>query len=91
MWHLILQLLLGLERALPDDSWLASSLFVLGAWFLLATEFFPRLTGPWRDWWLWAGWFLVGVAAYIYLRRMLGKWRAKRAAGQFLTRDREWK
>jgi hypothetical protein len=43
MLHLILQLLLGLERQVPDNSRLASSLLILGAWFLLITEFFPRL------------------------------------------------
>ena len=50
MLHLILQLLLGLERQVPDNSRLASSLLILGAWFLLITEFFPRLAGPWTGW-----------------------------------------
>jgi hypothetical protein len=78
MWHLILQLLLGLERALPDNSRLAGSLFVLGAWLLLAAEFLPSLTGRWRDRVVLVGWCLVGVAAYIYLRGKLNNWKTKK-------------
>jgi hypothetical protein len=84
MLHLILQLLLGLERQVPDNSRLASSLFILGAWFLLIAEFFPRLAGPWRDWLTLAGWFFAGVGVYIYLRRRLWKWKAKRRTAQRL-------
>jgi hypothetical protein len=81
MLYLILQLLLRLEREVPDNSRLAGSLFMLGAWFLLIAEFFPRLAGPWRNWLALAGWFFAGVAVYIYLRRKFGQWKGKRAAG----------
>jgi hypothetical protein len=78
MLHLILQLLLGLESKVRDNSRLAGSLFFLGVWFLLIAEFFSRVAGLWRDWLVLAGWFLVGVSVYIYLRRKFWKWKAKR-------------
>ncbi len=68
MFHLLqllLKLLLQVEGELPDNSRLASSIFIGGVWLILIAEIFPRQLGPWRDWCFWGGWICAGLAAFL--------------------------
>jgi hypothetical protein len=72
--QLLLKLLLQVEGELPDNSRLASSIFIGGAWLILIAEIVPRQLGPWRDWCFWGGWICVGLAAFLFIRRKIWKW-----------------
>lgn len=76
MFHLIqllLKLLLQVEGDLPDNSRLVGSILIGGAWLILVAELFPDPLGVWRDWFLWVGWFAVGLALFLLLRRQVWK------------------
>jgi hypothetical protein len=75
--QLLLKILLKAEGELPENSRLASSFFIGGAWLLLVTQLFPHQLGPWREWCLWAGWICVGLATFMFVRRKIRNWQGK--------------
>jgi fatty acid desaturase len=72
-----LNLLLKIEGDLPDNSRLTSSIFIGGVWLILIAAFFPQQLGLWREWCVWGGWICVGLAAFLFVRRKIWKWRGK--------------
>jgi hypothetical protein len=85
VWHvfqLLLNIILKLEGKQQDNSRLLGSLFIGGIWLLLVANFAQGLTALWRDWLGIGGWFLLGLGAYMYLRRKLWHWKAERAAAR---------
>jgi hypothetical protein len=91
--HLIqflVKLLLNLERDIQDNSKLVGSLLIGGLWFLLLAEVFSRQLGVWRDWFVWCGWILIGLAIFLFARRKIWVWTgrnriAKRRGSLFRT------
>lgn len=80
MVHLLqflVKLLLNLERDLKDNSKLVGSLLIGGVWLILLAEVFATQLGIWREWFLWSGWVLVGLAAFLFVRRKIWAWRGR--------------
>lgn len=72
MIHLIeffLKLLFKFERGIEDNTKLVGSLLLAGFWLLLLTEILPGAFGSWLVGAIWCGWGLVGLAAFLFLRR----------------------
>ena len=93
MVHLLqflVKLLLNLERDLQDNSKLVGSLLIGGLWLLLLAEVFPTQLRIWREWFVWGGWILVGLAVFLFVRRKIWVWSgrnriAKRRGSLFRT------
>ena len=88
MWHvfqLLLNVILKLEGKQQDNSRLVGSLFIGGVWLLLVANFVTGLAALWRDWLRIGGWFLLGLGAYMYLRRKLWRWKAERTAARNIS------
>lgn len=69
MFHLLqllVKLVLNLERDLQDNTKLVGSLLIGGLWLLLLAAIFPAQLGIWREWFIWGGWILVGLAAFLF-------------------------
>jgi hypothetical protein len=75
--QLLLKLVLKVDEELPDNSRLASSILIGGAWLILIAELFRRQLGLWRDWCFWGGWICVVFALFLFLRRLIWKWQGK--------------
>lgn len=76
MIHLIeflLKLLLKFERGIEDNTKLVGSLLLAGVWLLLLTEILPGPFGSWLEGAIWCGWGLVGLGAFLFLRRKIGR------------------
>ncbi|MGB2591318.1 MAG: hypothetical protein WA853_04885 [Candidatus Acidiferrum sp.] len=85
MIHLIqflLKLVLNAEQGLQDNTKLVGSLFLGGVWLLLLTAIFPEIFGSWREGFYWAGWILVGVAAFLFLRRKIWEKQGRRKSAK---------
>jgi hypothetical protein len=77
LFQLLVKLLLHLERDIQDNTKLVGSLLIGGLWLLLLAEIFPVSLGIWRDWFVWGGWILVGLAAFLFVRRKIWQWRGR--------------
>ena len=80
MFHLIqllLNLLLKVDRELPDNSRLTGSIFIAGVWLVLIAELFPGQLGLWRDWCYWGGWSCIGLAGFLLVRRKIWRWQKR--------------
>ena len=75
--QLLLKLGLNLDRDLQDNTKLVGSLLIGGLWLLLLAAIFPAQLGIWREWFIWGGWILVGLAAFLFVRRKIWKWRGQ--------------
>jgi hypothetical protein len=75
--QLLVKLLLNVERDLKDNSKLVGSLLIGGVWLILFAEIFPTQLGVWREWFIWSGWILVGLAAFLFVRRKIWAWRGR--------------
>lgn len=76
MIHLIqffVKLLLKFERGFEDNTKLVGSLLLAGAWLLLLTEILPGAFGSWLVGSIFCGWGLVGLGAFLFLRRKIGR------------------
>jgi hypothetical protein len=78
--QLLVKLLLNVERDLKDNSKLVGSLLIGGVWLILFVEIFPTQLGIWREWFIWRGWILVGLAAFLLVRRKIWAWRGRRGS-----------
>jgi hypothetical protein len=86
----LVKLLLNLEREIQDNSKLVGSLLIGGLWLLLLADLFPAQLGIWREWFIWSGWILIGMAVFLFVRRKIWVWRgrnriAKRRGSLFRT------
>jgi len=73
----LLKLLLNLEREIQDNSKLVGSLLIGSLWLLLLAELFPAQLGIWREWFVWSGWILIGMAVFLFVRRKVWVWRVR--------------
>lgn len=76
MIHLLeffVKLLFKFERGIEDNTKLVGSLLLAGAWLLLLTEILPGPFGSWLEGAIWCGWGLVGLAAFLFVRRKIGR------------------
>jgi hypothetical protein len=67
----LVKLLLNFERDLKDNWKLVGSLWIGGVWLIVFAEVFRTQLGIWREWFLGCGWILVGLAAFLFLRRKI--------------------
>ncbi|HKV24620.1 MAG TPA: hypothetical protein VJN93_08520 [Candidatus Acidoferrum sp.] len=58
---------------MQDNTKLVGSLFLGGVWLLLLTWIFPAPFGSWLEDFVLAGWVLIGIASFLFLRRKFGK------------------
>ena len=85
MVHLLqflIKLLINLERDLKDNSKLVGSLLIGGVWLIFFAEVFRPKLGIWREWFIWSGSILVGLAAFLFLRRKIWAWRGQSRAAR---------
>ncbi len=81
--QLLVKLLLNLEQEVQDNSKLVGSLLIGGLWLLLLAQIFPGQLGSWQYGFVLAGWILVGMAAFLFVRRKIWRWRVlSRAHGR---------
>jgi hypothetical protein len=79
VWHvfqILISVILKLEGRQQDNSRVVGSLLIAGIWLLLIAKFVAGLAELWRDWLMIAGYFLLGLAAFMYLRRKFWRWKA---------------
>jgi hypothetical protein len=77
--QLLVKVLLNLERGVADNSKLVGSLLIGGLWLLFLAWIFAAPLGDWRDCFFWSGWILIGLAAFLFVRRKLWAWQGGRA------------
>lgn len=80
MFHLLqllVKLVLNLERDLQDNTKLVGSFLIGGLWLLLLAAIFAAQLGIWEEWFIWGGWILVGLAAFLFVRRKIWEWRGQ--------------
>lgn len=70
---LFLKLILHVDSGLRDNTRLAGSIFIGGAWLVLVAVLFPKHLGEWRSWFYWGGYGLVGLALFLVARRRVGR------------------
>ena len=70
---LFLKLILHVDSGLRDNTRLAGSILIGGAWLVLIAILFPRHLGEWRSWFYWGGYGLVGLALFLVARRRVGR------------------
>ena len=93
MIHLVqflVKVLLNFERDLQDNTKLVGSLLIGGFWLLVLARVFPAQLGIWREWFVWGGWILIGLAIFLFVRRRIWIWSgrtriAKRRGSLFRT------
>jgi hypothetical protein len=73
----LIKLLINLERDLKDNSKLVGSLLIGGVWLIFFAELFRTKLGIWREWFIWSGSILVGLAAFLFFRRKIWAWRGQ--------------
>jgi hypothetical protein len=76
---LLLKFILHVDSGLRDNTRLAGSILIGGAWVILSALVFPRQLGEWRNWFYWGGWGLVGLALFLVARRRIWEWRGRPA------------
>jgi hypothetical protein len=75
--QLLLNLLLKIERDLPDNSRLTGSVFIGSTSLLLIAKLFPQQLGRWLEWGMWTGWICIGLTTFMFTRRKIRKWQGK--------------
>lgn len=83
---LFLKLILHVDSGLRDNTRLAGSILIGGAWLVLVAVLFPHPLGEWRSWFYWGGYGLVGLGLFLLARRRLGRGRPVKRGTSLLIR-----
>jgi hypothetical protein len=68
---LLLKLILHVDSGVRDNTRLAGSILIGGAWLVLVAVLFPRQLGEWRGWFYWGGFGFTGLALFLVVRRRI--------------------
>jgi len=83
---LLIKLILHLDSGLRDNTRLAGSILISGAWLVLVAVLFPRQLGEWRSWFYWGGFGLTGLALFLVARRRIGRGQPVKRGTSLLMR-----
>jgi hypothetical protein len=84
---LLLKLMVHVDGGLRDNTRLAESVLIGGAWVILVAVLFPRQLGEWRSWFYGGGGSLLALGLLLVARRKVWEGRgrpAKRSTAPFM-------